>query len=187
MLKSKLTSFTSIALLSSLFLSLAGCMPLYSPPPTGAKAKLGARNEHVFSNENQIAIYDDPIQCKGQRNLFDLRHRFNGKPVLIQAEKLTTIADSHLIFGYMPSTLIVTFYPHKNTTYLINTENSNWGSGTIKSKFQIEKVVKNDNGKINYIPVPFIKRKAKQGLFSVICVDKNLQEKLKHFKPSSLS
>lgn len=158
-------------------LFLSGCVMPYSPPVQGPLAKIGMLNQNIFSNQNEIAIFDDPIECKRRHALGNLAQRWKGEPTPIPANKLVTLDIYHLAGIYDPQDFPISFFPEENATYYVSTTNTPKNSMRLTTSMQILKTVKNSDGTVSYIPVTFIKRKLQIEPFlgGTQCVDEDVQ------------
>jgi hypothetical protein len=163
-------------MLSMLSASLISCATVYQSPVSGPRAKLGVLSQSVVPSHSQLGIFNDPVNCTGLQNLDISSLQHHGASVTIAANRLTTIFNVYSITGYHSTNLAFSFNPKANENYLLV---SNHPEANEKNKLNIDfavvKEVISKNGKIKYVPVPFIKRKLISSISTSVpnCADFN--------------
>ncbi|MAZ77202.1 MAG: hypothetical protein CMF39_00800 [Legionellaceae bacterium] len=156
---------------------LAGCASVYQPQPNQPKATFGIKDEAFFSNTNGVEIFDNPIDCTGMRFL-SRTMAFTGRPVTIDANKLTTIIVNHLTMDE-GAVFTVSFYPKPNRHYslvMIDTPVEN------KANLFEDSLAIYDGNKY----VPIVKRNFVEGFISGSChLDEKTMKKLLALKRQS--
>lgn len=179
-LEMKQTHWLCFALISL----LTGCASVYAPPESGPTATLGVTGNHVLSNQNNLFIYADPIECKSSQFLAKTKDRLQGNAVKIPANQFTTITVVHATLGYEQTQFTFTFVPKPNQHYevLVYDDRENAGN-KMASKLYLNRLLPGKSEPDNREPVPYHERPMKRKGFSGLdtyCTDIEYQAKLKH-------
>ena len=158
------TNIVKATLYISIAVSLSSCANMYVVPPNTPKATLSIYDQNIFTNNHQLAVYQDPVLCKDPRQLGDREFRYHGESANIQANKLITILDHYSVVNYDPVDMVFSFYPQANQHYVIMSSHDDTRSlpNKVETLFFISKETFK-NGKYSETPVLFKRRKLKAG------------------------
>jgi hypothetical protein len=142
---------------------LIGCIAPYMPASTErtAKLRLSATTSSLRLSVNHgFLVFEDPINCKEIRSLDDALLNA-GKTVAIPGNQWVTIKDSVSFDNYAgvgADGFAFSFYSKANQTYLLKM-NASGDMWDVRFNFYILREVTVAKGKVELVPVPFLKRK----------------------------